>query len=103
MSVIVVATSRPKPEKRAEVIAALEAAIVRVHAEDDGCELYALNETSDRLVMIEKWRDQAALDAHSRGAALAELQGGLNGRLTEPTEVVVLTPHPAGTARQGAV
>jgi quinol monooxygenase YgiN len=37
MSVIVVATVRPRPEQRAEVIGALEKAIGRAHTEDAGC------------------------------------------------------------------
>ena len=42
MSVIVVVTAFPAPERRAEVIAAFEAAITRVH-EEPGVELYALH------------------------------------------------------------
>jgi quinol monooxygenase YgiN len=103
MTVIVVATVRPRPDQRAEVIAALEKAIERTHAEDAGCLLYALHEAPDRLVMIEKWADQAALDAHSRGEALAKLGADLDGKLTGPLEVAHLTPHPAGTAQQGTL
>lgn len=103
MSVVVVATIRPVPEHRAEVIAAFEAAIERVHAEDDGCELYALHEADDRLVVIEKWASQEALDSHTANAALAELGQRLDGKVTGGSDVVVLRPHPAGTARQGAL
>jgi quinol monooxygenase YgiN len=103
MSVIVVATIRPRPEHRADVIAVMEKAIERTHAEDAGCLLYALHDAPDRLVMIEKWADPAALDAHSRGGALTELTAGLDGKLAAPLEVVSLTPHPAGTAQQGAL
>ena len=42
--VVVVATIRPLPEHRAEVIAAMEKVIADVHAHDDGCLLYALHE-----------------------------------------------------------
>jgi quinol monooxygenase YgiN len=103
MSVIVVATARPRPGQRAEVIAAFEKAIQRTHAEDAGCLLYALHEAPDRLVMIEKWADQAALDAHSRSAGLAQLTADLDGKLAAGVEVVVLTPHPAGTTQQGTL
>ncbi len=74
--VVVVATIRPKPEHRAEVIAAMEKAIASVHAHDDGCLLYALHEGDDRLVMVEKWSSAEALAEHSHGAALAELNAG---------------------------
>ncbi len=48
MSVVVV-TAFPVPEHRAEVVAAFEEAIARVHNEP-GVELYALHEGPDRLV-----------------------------------------------------
>ena len=101
--VVVIATIRPLPEHRAEVIAAMEKAIADVHAHDDGCLLYALNEGDDRLVMVEKWSSAEALDQHSRGPALAELNQALSGRLAGGVEVQRLRPHPAGTPGQGTV
>ena len=85
------------------MIGALEKAIQRTHADDAGCLLYALHQAPDRLVMIEKWADQAALDAHSRGEGLAQLIADLDGKLTAELEVVNLTPHPAGTIQQGTL
>ena len=92
--VVVVATIRPLPEHRAEVIAAMEKVIADVHADDDGCLLYALHEGDDRLVMVEKW---------SSAEALAELSQALAGRLEGDLDVQVLRPHPAGTPDQGTV
>jgi quinol monooxygenase YgiN len=103
MTVVVVATLRPLPDRRAEVIAALEAAAARVHAEDDGCLLYALHEGPDRLVMVEKWSSAETLASHSRGTALAELTRTLDGLVAGPPDVQVLQPHPAGTAEQGVL
>ncbi|MCW2908103.1 MAG: putative antibiotic biosynthesis monooxygenase [Actinomycetia bacterium] len=102
-AVVVVATIRPLPEHRAEVIAAMEKVIADVHAHDDGCLLYALHEGDDRLVMVEKWTSAEALAEHSRAPALAELNEALNGRLEGGLDVQVLRPHPAGTADQGTV
>jgi quinol monooxygenase YgiN len=102
-AVIVVATIRPRPEYRAEVIAALEKTIADVHAHDDGCLLYALQEGDDRVVMIEKWASAGAPATHSRGPALAELTQALDGRTEGPLDVQVLQPHPAGTPEQGAL
>ncbi len=85
MSVVVVATIRPLPEHRDEVIAAFTATIPQVHAED-GCELYTLHQAKDRLIMVEKWASAEALSTHSQGAALAALnpsdrrQDGRSGR-----------------------
>jgi quinol monooxygenase YgiN len=103
MSVIVVATIVPIPEHRAAVIAAFEEAIPAVHADDAGCELYALHEGEERLMMIEKWASPEALETHSHGAALTALAAQLDGLLSSPPDVQVLTAHPVGTAAQGAV
>jgi quinol monooxygenase YgiN len=100
MSVVVVATIRPLPEHRDEVIAEIKQAIALVHAED-GCELYSLNEAPDRLMMIEKWASQEALDIHMGAPALAALGPRLAGKLTAAPEIVVLTPSPAGQVGKG--
>ena len=102
-AVVVVATIRPLPEHRAEVIAAMEKAIADVHAHDGGCLLYALHEGDDRLVMVEKWASAEALAEHSRGAALAELNQALSGRLESRLDVQILRPHLAGTPAQGTL
>ena len=103
MSVAVVAIIHPVPERRADVVAAYEAAVARVHAEDAGCELYALHEDDDRLVLIEKWTSQEALAAHSTSPALDELRSRVDGLVTRPAEVLILRPHPAGTDAQGVL
>ena len=72
---VVVATIRPQGGCRDQVVAALENAVTRVHAEDGGCELYALHENDDLLVMIEKWTTPETLAAHTRSAAFAQLAG----------------------------
>jgi len=64
MSVVVVATIRPGSGCRDQVMTALENAVARVHAEDEGCELYALYENDDRFVQ-------------PRGASSARPQPGL--------------------------
>ncbi|MGH3410466.1 MAG: putative quinol monooxygenase [Streptosporangiaceae bacterium] len=82
MSVVVVATIRPLPEHRDEVIAAFTETIAQVHAEG-GCELYALQQADDRLIMVEKWTSREALGVHSRGRGAGRAQpeaGGQGGR-----------------------
>lgn len=104
MAVIIVATAYPAPEYREEVIAAYEEAIGKVHAEEDGCELYALHEGPDgRLVMIEKYASDEAAAAHRAGAGLASLREAMGGKLSAPLDVQVLTPHPAGAPVKGAL
>jgi quinol monooxygenase YgiN len=100
MSVVVVATIVPKPEHRDDVIAALQGTIEQVHGEN-GCELYALHEAPDRLIMVEKWASSEALRAHSKGAALAALNPKLAGKVAGPPDVIVLQPVPAGDPAKG--
>jgi quinol monooxygenase YgiN len=57
VSIVVVATIEPVPEHRAEVIVALEDTIIAVHADDEGCELYALHEG---LIGSFSWRNGRA-------------------------------------------
>jgi quinol monooxygenase YgiN len=104
MSIVIVATIIPKPEFRDDVIAALEKAEDSVHAGEDGCLLYALHEASDgSLVMIEKYADQAAFEAHGAGEGLKTLVADLKGKLAERMGVQILTPHPAGQPAKGAL
>ncbi len=103
MSITIVATMFPVDGQRAEVIAALEEAIESVHANDAGCELYAMQEGDDRIVMIEKWASQEAIQEHSKSPGLQRLVARLEGKLVTPMDVQLLTPHPAGTAQQGTL
>jgi quinol monooxygenase YgiN len=100
VSVVVVATITPLPEYHDEVVAAVTATIPQVHAED-GCELYALHQAPDRLIMVEKWASRDALATHSKGAALAALNPKLAGKVTGRPEVIVLDAVPAGDAAKG--
>jgi quinol monooxygenase YgiN len=102
MSVVVVATIVPKPEHRNEVIAAFRDTIAQVHGED-GCELYALHEAPDRLIVVEKWASSEALRTHGKGAAIAALNPQLAGKVAGPPEVIVTQPVPAGDPDKGQV
>ena len=91
MSVVVV-TAFPGPEHRAEVIAAFETAIARVHGEP-GVELYAPHEGRDRLVMIEKYESERARSEHAKGAWKA------CGRLWKASSAAVSTCRSASRTR----
>ena len=75
MSIVLVVTAFPIPEHRAEVIAAFEEAIARVH-DETGVELYALHEGRDRLVVIEKYSSEQARSQHARRKQLRVPQPG---------------------------
>jgi quinol monooxygenase YgiN len=103
VSVVVVATVFPIDEHRDEVIAAFVAAAEKVHPAEVGCELYAIHTGKDRIVMIEKYADMAALGTHGQSAVLAELGAALDGKTTGGLDVQVLRPHPAGDAAKGVL
>lgn len=101
MSIVVVATVVPLPEHWDTVVTAYERAIPRVHAEDVGCELYALNTGTGQVVVIEKWGSEDDLAAHAAGRAVTELNATIAGTLVRPMDVQVYLPHPAGDATRG--
>jgi quinol monooxygenase YgiN len=98
--VVVVATIRPLPEHRDEVLAAFRDTIPAVHLEP-GCVFYALHEKADRLVMIEQWASAEALATHAKAEALQLLNPRLEGKLVEKTDVQVLNPVPVGADELG--
>lgn len=87
----VVATIVAEPGFEAEVLSALKAVEKTTQAED-GClyyHLYRENTDTKRLVMLERWRDQAALDAHIAAAPFQALAKVLEGKAH--LQVTVLT------------
>ena len=103
MSVVVVATIHPLPDHREEVISLFEETIASVHANDAGCELYAMHEDADTLVMIEKWSSAEDLESHGVSETMKSLNPKLKDKLAGKTVVKVYQPHPAGTPEQGAL
>ncbi|MFG2845834.1 putative quinol monooxygenase [Kitasatospora sp. NPDC048296] len=97
---IVIATIKTKPGRRDEVLAAFEKHTPAVHAEN-GCELYAVHAGTDRVTVVEKWADQAALDAHGAGAPLAAIAAATTDALAEPLDIAVMEPFPAGGEAKG--
>jgi quinol monooxygenase YgiN len=104
MAVVVTAVFVPKLDSKDELVAALQATIPAVHAEDAGCLLYAIHDAEDgTITMIEKWESAELLEAHSRSAAMAALVDAVSDLVAEPTVVTAMTPIPAGTAEQGQI
>ncbi len=102
MSVVLVATIKPLPDRVDDVVAAFAKVIPSVHAEP-GCELYALHRSADSVVMIEKWESPEALKTHSGSAGLAELNHLLKGLVAGAPDLVRLEAVPVGTEAQGAL
>lgn len=76
MSIRLTVQFRVKEGQASGFEAAAKSAIERVKAEDAGCEMYDLFKgvhDDVRYVLIESWASQAALDAHGKSPAMAEM------------------------------
>jgi quinol monooxygenase YgiN len=64
-----------KPGTNADFEATMKALQARVHADEPGNKLYALHRTDDPnvYVMLERYADEAALEAHRAAAHFKEL------------------------------
>jgi quinol monooxygenase YgiN len=94
VAVIGLAVLLPSAEGRDAVMKALRNAAPKFHAEA-GCELYALHESGDEIVIIEKFTDMASLDLHASGEALKAMRRAMKG-LVEVKRSEVLNPLPIG-------
>ncbi|MFH8380734.1 putative quinol monooxygenase [Kitasatospora sp. NPDC018058] len=99
---VVIATIKTKPGRRDEVLAAFEKHTPAIHAEN-GCELYAVHAGTDRVTVVEKWADQASLDAHGAGDPLAAIAAAVTDALAEPLDIAVMEPFAAGGAAKGLI
>src|SRR5437588_13030199 len=86
MAVRLVVTFNAPPGKGAELAQAMKARC-EVSRQDAGCEQFEVFQTAsdpDKLVLLELWKDQAALDAHAKlQAQRSPLPEGLRLRAGE--------------------
>jgi (4S)-4-hydroxy-5-phosphonooxypentane-2,3-dione isomerase len=72
--IMIVVEFEVKPEHRIAFIELMKGHAQRSRAED-GCQQFDVllpQEDQSRVLLVEAWRDQAALDVHSRGPMLAK-------------------------------
>ena|SRR5215217_8992842 len=89
MAIRVVARLTAKPDKVAEMRAALEACIDPTRAED-GCILYELmqnNADPTDFTFIEEWTSDDALDAHLQTDHLKNLQTKADALFANPPDI----------------
>src|SRR4051812_42774653 len=85
---------------RREELMALLATAERDAQGTDGCLRYSVASSltePDRFVVIEEWRDEAALEAHYASAAFSRFRFALDGVLARPSEA---TLHTVSTSRR---
>ncbi|MEU9545610.1 putative quinol monooxygenase [Streptomyces mirabilis] len=102
MSVVIVVSFKPDPTHRDELIAAIDRA-ARVFHTEHGCERFTLSANDQRIVLIEKWADQQALQAHQGTTRLHELFAEIDGMVIGNPDIQILTPHSLGEAPQGVL
>jgi quinol monooxygenase YgiN len=98
---------RAAQDKVDEVVAAFSACIEQTHAEE-GCLTYALHQDSNdptHLVLIERWRSQADLDAHMTKPYIADLFAvvGEPGMLAAAPDLTFATSMGVGSAAKGSL
>ena len=90
----VVATIPAGPEAVADIRAALQELVVATRQEE-GCLAYDLYESAAAegvFVTVERWSDQAALDAHMQTPHIAAALAAAEGRLAGDIAIHPLTP-----------
>jgi quinol monooxygenase YgiN len=102
--VVVVAEIGILPEKREEALAALEALCTATHANDEGCQLYALQldpADESHVFMIEKWDSPEALEKHGATDHIAAM--GASGTLSGAPKLTILQAADFGDADKGSL
>ncbi|WP_147109015.1 putative quinol monooxygenase [Tateyamaria sp. syn59] len=84
------ATIRPKPEHRAEALAAIEGILAATRSEP-GCQRFELNVDAgndDALYLVEHWTDEAALEAHYAQVYVQDVFAAYEKWLAETVQIV---------------
>jgi len=103
--IVAIATLTPLPGKTDELIAALTGLVEQVHANEEGCLLYAMHRHPDglRVVMVEKYTGKEAVRAHRASEHVRAAGATLGALLDGAPEVLGLEPLPAGDDAKGRV
>ncbi|MBA3410032.1 MAG: antibiotic biosynthesis monooxygenase [Geodermatophilaceae bacterium] len=89
--IIVLAQASARPEHRDALAEALTRASV-TSRNDPGCLAYSFHsdvEDANAFTSIERWENREDLDAHLATPHVAELIGGLQGKVTGPPVITV--------------
>ena len=103
--VVVVATFTLKPGQEEAANAAFVGLVEQSHGEA-GCLAYALHSDPQdplRLVTIERWTEQSALDHHFQQPYVTELLARADEFLAAPPDIRVLAPEPHGDPAKGTL
>ena len=99
---ILIVSVTPKEGQKQAVIDVFASIASDVHAEP-GCELYALHESNDKVVLIEKWTNDKDLEVHRTAPSLLKLRSETGDLVAEPWDIKFLTALPLGDSSKGAL
>ena len=104
-NVIVVAVLQAKPGSEETALAVLTETLEATHQEA-GCRTYALHVSKQdpaQFVLVERWDDQEALDAHFGQPHMAKLAGAAGDLLAAPPTIVFTEPIAIGDPAKGTL
>lgn len=103
--IVAIATLTPLPGKTDELVTAMTTLIEQVHANEQGCLLYALHRHPDgeRLVMVEKYTGPDAVAAHRASEHFQAAGAAFSSLLAGRPEVLALEPIVLGDDAKGRV
>ena len=99
--IVVTAVAQVRPEARDDAIAAAQV-MQKASLEEPGCQAYGFwfaMDDPNKLLVFERWDDQAALDFHFTTPHLAEFASGIPGwvdGMPEITRIEVASAGPMG-------
>ncbi|MGH3745232.1 MAG: putative quinol monooxygenase [Mycobacteriales bacterium] len=100
--VVVVAFIPAKEGQLDALVDAFTGVSAAVHQEE-GCLLYSAHRSDDSLVVIEKWANAAAIDAHGKGDAMKALGSAIGPYVGGRPAIHRLAAVPAGDATKGSL
>lgn len=103
--VVVVVLARAVSGRGADALAAFADLAAITHTEE-GCRLFALHRDpsdADRVVLVERWTNREALDAHLATPHLRDFRRDTAELWAEPTTIMVLDPVASGDPVKGLV
>ena len=102
-SCTIVAIFTPKPEFRTAVRDLLLRVTPRVH-EEPVCEFYTLNEeVTGKLIYLEAWTTRRHWLDHMKEPTVAEILGGVEGKLEREVDVYEMYNLPTGLSGKGTL
>lgn len=94
--IVVLGSVRVRPDKLEQALA-LSLSHVQRSRKEPGCIAHAVHidsENPQRLVFVERWADQAALQVHFAVPESGQFVAALSGLLSEPPEMTVYAAEP---------